>query len=728
MAAPTVRSAVVAALVLAAAIVLGGDVRTPGGRVRVEPQAFVAEATLFGHLASLTSIRPYAGWRNAGSAGEAEALDWVAAELAARPPHAARGLTVERTPFTTFTSTEFRTARVVLTVGGRATEVPAFAISGHRDLLARVLAFDSDGVLNDTDPDLVTVAAAPEVIGRDDHLSSLPSLAGRVALLDYAVVDRSVLGTAVAAANADEVLARHPAAIVCVTTFSNRIGESHGTFAGDLPIWTGFDPPLPPILNVRLEDLAGAGITRWADLARVARVELSWDADVVSPGRSSYLAARVPGVDGSRAVILGAHLDSPNTPGAIDDGSGAVTLLQVAVALDAARRQPPVDLWLVWFGSHERGLYGSSAFVADQQELLDRTLAMLQVDCLSVPVEGVSMYLNLEAWSYGRFGNGHLPWPDFLADRAAELAISVRPLSYYGVVSDSTDFTAWDVPNANLIFMDPHSSVEVHFAGHMHDPYDTVELARSEADTLVAMARVAVAAALDTGRLRPDLRVTPTPDRRALFVASHTESLHMTPTHLVDFSQTLAWHGFDVDMVPYGTPLTAAELAASDLVVALPPHAYLGGEAYTAAELDALETWTRAGGTLVVAASAHRLKYRNLVYEANPDAAAVNLVAARFGAAYGDAALAGITATPVGSHPLVASVTRLALATDNGLPITSASAQPLARLSGHTVAAVVAADAGQVLLLGDLGLLGNDTNSPENLRFWSNLAEWARAR
>jgi hypothetical protein len=33
------------------------------------------------------------------------------------------------------------------------------------------------------------------------------------------------------------------------------------------------------------------------------------------------LVARIPGLDRSRAAILGAHIDSPNSPGALDDGS-----------------------------------------------------------------------------------------------------------------------------------------------------------------------------------------------------------------------------------------------------------------------------------------------------------------------------------------------------------------------------------------------------------------------
>ena len=193
-------------------------------------------------------------------------------------------------------------------------------------------------------------------------------------------------------ANATALLAREPAGLVLVTSFSNRRGDSHGTFVGDLSALVSVSTaPAPPTLYVRLEDLAPAGIADWGDLSKVR-------SGPDRLGRGRLLAGILRQRDRhhprqgtrSKAVILGAHLDSPNSPGAMDNGSGTVVLLEVARVLDAARLRPPVDLVLCWFGSHERGLYGSSNFLATHQELVDRTLAMLQVDCLSRPLDGIT--------------------------------------------------------------------------------------------------------------------------------------------------------------------------------------------------------------------------------------------------------------------------------------------------------------------------------------------------
>jgi len=176
--------------------------------------------------------------------------------------------------------------------------------------------------------------------------------------IDYAVIDVTQVDEH-AFARAAALLAKEPAGLVVITRFSNAQHESHGTFLGDgYPFgWMDVEH-LPPILYARLEDMQAAGIKTWDDLAQIQSARLTWDADVFSPGTSGNLIARIPGADAARAVILGGHIDSPNSPGALDDGSGSVVLLEVARVLNEAQLQPPTDLYLVWFGSEELGIYG----------------------------------------------------------------------------------------------------------------------------------------------------------------------------------------------------------------------------------------------------------------------------------------------------------------------------------------------------------------------------------
>jgi len=105
-----------------------------------------------------------------------------------------RGLEIERPAFHTFSGTDFRDTRVEFVVSGVAIEVPAFGISGHRDYLNRALLFDSNGVPNDNEPDPVVVEGPTIVVRTEADLASLPDLSGQIVIVDFALIDRSVLG------------------------------------------------------------------------------------------------------------------------------------------------------------------------------------------------------------------------------------------------------------------------------------------------------------------------------------------------------------------------------------------------------------------------------------------------------------------------------------------------------------------------------------------------------
>jgi hypothetical protein len=696
-------------------------------------------------MQDLTAIQPYSGWRNSATEGEAQALDYVADKLGEFAYLDSLGLELERQDLRVFMSTEQWESRLHLSVDGQEIEVPAAGLRGPRDDVTQALRFDSDGALNDDARDPVVVEGPIVSLRSVQEINALApaDLQGKLVFLDYAVVDKALVSTREAVGTAENLLEKGPAGLVLVTQFSTAQGESHGFAVADVSAlnWVEAEPALPT-LYVRLEDLAPAGISTWDDLAQIESARLTWDADVFSPGLSGNLVARIPGADPSQALILGAHIDSPNAPGAMDDGSGSVILLEIARVLDAARLQPPVDLYLAWFGSEEIGLYGSSHFVATHQELLDRALAMLEIDCLSRPLDGIEAQLDLVTWSYRFQGDERTPWPDFLTQAAARRGIETLPQDFPVIYSDNSVFGGFDVPQADLIYENELAMAEAggfHHAAMVHTPYDTVELARQVGDVLEQMARVVLIAALETGREAPDLRPAPTPQRRALFVASHTESVHMAPSAFIDLGMTLSWEGFDVDWLPYGQAVTPAELQDADLVVVLPLHDYPADdasydEAWSEEEIAALEGYVAGGGLLALTNSARRLKFSNLALDANEDWRDVNALSKRFGVTYHAGTLYGTHALVEGSeHPLVAGVTRLELAADNGVPFSMSAGQTLAWAGGE--AAIGLCDygdaGGQVLVLADVGLLGagwerriSGWGGASNTPFWQNLARY----
>jgi hypothetical protein len=713
----------------------------PRRRLASDPISALSTDAMLSTLAELTAIGADSLWRTAGSRGEAAARQLVTERLRALPFLNASGLTIEQQSFHLPVTTEVWQTRLVLRTGGRDVEVPAHALFGSQEILEWALRMDTDGKANDLERNPITEAGPILPISSLTELERNASgLAGRIVILNYSALD-SWLVTSQSTEVIKRVLAGKPRAILLLTSFSNQVGTSHGHNAGE----TGFSfsrlaaGTTPPVLVVRLEDLTVAGVSSWDDLATIDSAEVTLDLDVFSPGDSANTIATIPGKDRSRNVILGAHLDSPNSPGALDDGSGSAILLEVARVLDAERMVPPNDLVLVWFGAEETGLQGSLAFASAFSELLDASDGMLNVDCLGSPLDGLDNVLALYGLPYVAYGDEHMAMVELLGQRVADKGVVTTPILDPTSYADQYSFAAFDVPTAHVIsepFLDG-VLVGLHPYAHWHDPYDTVELARKESGMLWNMAAVAwCAAQLGDGRA-PNLRATPTPDRRALILGSHTEPPSMSPSSITQLGMALAWAGFDVDSLPYGRNVTSADLEGVDLVVALPvvdiptqdpPNAGYD-EYWSTNEAFALWDYVGRGGKLIVAGSAYRTKW-GAIYSANEDARAINALTPQFGVVFSEEQLSATKGAISAKHALTTGVVELELPGYNALSFTIEHGVVLARADKKPLLAVVpyGSNGGEVLIVGDLSLLscGRGVGSAKNLPLWRNISAWAR--
>jgi hypothetical protein len=687
---------------------------------------------LFEYLDGLTAIRPHAGWRSSATAGEAEAFDFVADVLDGFSYLQALGLEVERQSFSVFAATELRESRLYLTVDGHQAEVAADAPRGHRDDIVQALRFDSDGMLNDSEPNPAVAEGRVAVVRSESAIAQLgdADLMGAIIFVDYEIVNPASRPPQEGAALLTQLIDHGAAGLVLVTDSSDGAEGQPGFLAGDgrvlQDVTTG---AVPPALNVRLEDCAAAGIAGWYDLARVESARLVWDADVFSPGASGNLVARIPGADPSHAVILGAHIDGPNSPAALDNGANSAVLLEVARALDAGRAQPLIDVYLVWFGSEELGLYGSFNFVDTHQDLLDRTVGALGLDAFVASIPGG--HVSLDGWSHSAFGNTQLPYARYLEQLAASHGITIDEVTdTRSISSDHSNFSAF-VPQAGLAFGGPTS-------GFGHTPYDTWEAAAAQADRIEQIAALALLATLETGRELPDLRVTPEPDRRALIVGSHTQVAHLSGAALVDLAQALAWEGFDVDTVPYGRAVVPQDLDNVGIVVVLPVIDYPGqdgqpvdDEAWSTGEIDTLTDYVEGGGLLVLTNSARRVMLGR-VFDPNEDWDGANALAERFGVRFESGSWSASAAQIQTEHPLTQGMTVLTMVPGNGVPFALSDGVVLAGAEGRPATGLVGygSAGGQVLVLADVGILGlAGFMRPENdnLGFLRNLAAYARS-
>ena len=703
---------------------------TPPAVEMPAPHSLVSQDMVFAYLEDLTTLQAYSGWRNSATEGEAEGLDYVAGTLSEFAYLQDLGMELERQSFHVFLATEIWESRLFLTSNAQETEVPANAVSGHRSEIGQALRFDSDGTLNDADRDPIEVAGRVILLRTYQDVLDLAqeNAEGGIVFLDFDVIDPSTVGQGVGARLVTALIQKQVAGLVLVVAGGQGKSAGDGTFLEDLAMNEGI-----PMLNVRLEDLAPAGIDSWEALATIETARLIWDTDVFSPGQSGNLVARIPGADSSRPVILGAHIDSANTPGAGDNALNCAVLLEVARVLDEGRVQPPVDIYLAWFGSEELGFYGSHHFVNTHQEVLDRALAAFLMDGFTADEPGRTIYVMQEA-SHALFGDTRMPFSDYITQKGEVYGIPIEwVLDSEFVSSDDGPFYGF-VPAVRFAF----GSLEI--GQRFHSPYDTVDSVQDHGGLIEQSALMALIAAIETPLDAPDMRVTPEPEHRALLIATHTEVLHMTPTNLIHLDRALAWEGFDVDVIPYGQSFTSADLADADLVLALPVIDYpssggdstLYDEQWRPDEIELLVSYVEQGGFLILTNSANHL-FRGQILDANEDWEDANALAAPFGIRFGGVPFRTIRAQVAGPHPITGDLFDLVMMADNGLPLTLQGGVVLAEAQGEAAISLldVGGAGGQVLALSDLGLL--DLYNPregerDNLDFLRNLARYAHDR
>ncbi|MGO9268767.1 MAG: M20/M25/M40 family metallo-hydrolase [Terriglobia bacterium] len=132
--------------------------------------------------------------------------------------------------------------------------------------------------------------------------------------------------------------------------------------------------------NVRVRDylvsrLQALGLDPQVQTATVVRYEHKWGGPAVA-STVNNIVARLQGTANTKAVMLAAHYDSvPTGPGASDDGSGVVTLLETARALKAGPPLPNDVIFLITDGE-ELGLMGAQGFVNEHPWVKDVGVAL----------------------------------------------------------------------------------------------------------------------------------------------------------------------------------------------------------------------------------------------------------------------------------------------------------------------------------------------------------------
>ncbi|MFH2115006.1 MAG: M20/M25/M40 family metallo-hydrolase [Spirochaetota bacterium] len=176
------------------------------------------------------------------------------------------------------------------------------------------------------------------------------------------------------------------------------------------------------------------------------------------PGTSHNILGKIHSSDGSGDFfVIGAHLDSVDTPGANDNASGLAALMELAKTITA--NPVEMEVHLIAFGAEEIGLRGSMEAASQLNTLEGKCVGMVNLDTV-----GTGQMLRMYT----------IPGGDSaLAKRMTELARQDGMLCETGqsLYSDHTAFAQAGIPAVFLI-REPASTV--------HTPHDTPDAIESD--------------------------------------------------------------------------------------------------------------------------------------------------------------------------------------------------------------------------------------------------------
>lgn len=226
---------------------------------------------------------------------------------------------------------------------------------------------------------------------------------------------------------------------------------------------TGGVTPIIPAVGIQYED--GEFLSRL--LKRKGKVTMRIKTTDKNVEQTSYnVVSDIPGTSRDKEYVLaGAHYEGHDiSQGAIDSGSGAVTIIEMARVLNKVKDKLKRRIRLVCFGVEEIGLYGSRAYVQQHTDELADLRFMLNLDAIG---------------GAGRKGVVFNDLPELepmFKDFAEEMKAEVPLCQQVSPYSDHWSFYVKGVPTASG--GDPEGRAQQGFGrGYGHSRYDTVDKA-----------------------------------------------------------------------------------------------------------------------------------------------------------------------------------------------------------------------------------------------------------
>lgn len=237
--------------------------------------------------------------------------------------------------------------------------------------------------------------------------------------------------TGVTTASLPGVLEDAGAAGVVMSYWSNEFGSNKIFGASTTKV---------PTIDISLEDYGV--IFRLAESGQKPRLRVETESKELGKVPIFNTIAEIKGTEfPDEYVILSAHLDSwEGGSGATDNGTGTITMMEVARILKKLYPNPKRTILIGLWGSEEQGLNGSRAFVIDNPDVIAKTQAVFNQDNGTGRVSQIN-------------GSGFLHAYDFMGRWLAKAPMDVQrhiettfPGMPTGGSSDHASFIAAGIP------------------------------------------------------------------------------------------------------------------------------------------------------------------------------------------------------------------------------------------------------------------------------------------
>lgn len=167
-----------------------------------------------------------------------------------------------------------------------------------------------------------------------------------------------------------------------VIIYNNVSGDLNGTLGN-------YDTDRAP--SASLDQATGNSLKSRLDNGEKLNLSMTLDTQIEESSYSYNVVANIPAANSPRSkqtIVLGAHFDSVQCPGANDNASGTAAILEIAKILNQPEYKEKLNynIEIVAFGAEEIGLIGSQEYVQSLQDSgrIDKVKGMINLDMIGV--------------------------------------------------------------------------------------------------------------------------------------------------------------------------------------------------------------------------------------------------------------------------------------------------------------------------------------------------------